>query len=1650
MSYNVIVDPSGALLPDIDNIRYRSTNINFITEYDSIYQLRNSVGKVVADNFYPYVNPIAFQTPRPYFARDASNNVYVTKETSNNILKVGKIVDNNLVDLNFTIPGGTTLNPYTMSGLAIDSSGFLYVTTTSYISTAYPNNSSQIYKVNIAVPSPVVTIFNVSGISITNTALMGLDFDSNGNLYIADRKNSNIIKISMVDYSNGIGSIYIPYYLGLNSPLDIKFDQYDNAYIANTNNIIKVTPLQIVSVFASGLLYTTELSYNPTDSVLYTTNYGNSSGDLNNTYIGKVVNGKVENIKYVQFPYGVVVTTTGNIYYNSTSNYNNNFANVLNPDQTITELTPYSITSNYANTYTAYSNASEPYTSYTYNITPITSCVFDNSMNLYSSQYNNLQQFREIGVPLNPGGQIWKTSDVDPYNPELFYPLSPIACAFKVNDLYVINYTSNKLLFVNTSGVGQLVDISGAQLQFPRSMGYSIANSSLYIINDTGSICTLTFPTTTTATSSVFTITGLLGGAKPIYVTTYPSDPTSIYVACNGPNDNIYKINRNTGVATLYNTSGVSMVRTGPIAFDNVGNLYVGDSSSFRLYVISPTGVCSNVFILVSSGLTGANSSIRSLAYDGTYLYIANASFISVASIVTTTYVISSVYTFTGATMTYPSGMAYNSASGALYVANTADVNILKIVISTSVASIYNQYGVPLVNPTSIAFDTSANLYVSNSTNNNLVVITPSAYGRFVQISGQAINGPSAIVFDNSSKLYVANSLANSICKLSFSTIINAISTLFTFTGSDMMLSPAGLDFNDTFSNLYISNPGYNNILSVKISDTTSSVYNQYGTTITSPSGIYFSDSTGILYISDLDTNNIIQITNNTQASKFTIIAGTSSVGGTHQITINQPTGLTMDSSGNLYISNYGNQTDSIIKLTFDSSTNPVNLISGEARPSDSTMDLINKNTFISNNSLESTIYKLNVNNVLSIYATPSNSINSYMGANTRTITLNNATNIFYYIADFSNIYYEIYTLSSTLQLNTFTLTDTSGNPLQIRRYSEVCIRYRSPNLLYITDPFFARIIRATIDTSNPLTAGIGTPLAISGLPGSFRATRLAFDSTGNMYICSSADTFYGSPASGNTIYKININTLQAVAYVQLTGVSPSFGINGIAFDFEDYLYSVGRSPNPNSTSILYRSTPNGTSTQFVYSFASQNFISSMNYTPWEDSLLVTDKQTNDFYKIYLSYPFTNMKGKLGPYDDTLFIFNITNGENNFDVSFNVYTPYLVIDPSNIAPNVPTNTTFHFVTPNVVPEPTHSYMLQCNGRDISDVFCNNCTYNKEKFLAGTYPTGLVYSTDTNYLYVALQNDTISRVSSLGVVENQYFPPELGLVGPTSLVLDASYDMFILNAGSDFISYLTLRNNIISIDNSFNTDIYKPICLTYDADTDLLYLLSGAVPNTRITKINARTGVGVVLPIVFGTLYDPNGLTIDAYYGLFAPVNVTQPPNIKYLYVSNTDQNNIHSILRVNLTTTDLSGNLTYAVTTLVSGLTYKPFTMANQNDGFLYVANKNNNSLSKISITGLAPNIQPWAVNGISVPVDLGFDGSGNLYIANAGTNPRNSRISKIYTDDFFFTNVKLATGTCDNTEILDITTNTYVDIGYYASPNQYSFPIPVPFPIGS
>jgi hypothetical protein len=298
------------------------------------------------------------------------------------------------------------------------------------------------------------------------------------------------------------------------------------------------------------------------------------------------------------------------------------------------------------------------------------------------------------------------------------------------------------------------------------------------------------------------------------------------------------------------------------------------------------------------------------------------------------------------------------------------------------------------------------------------------------------------------------------------------------------------------------------------------------------------------------------------------------------------------------------------------------------------------------------------------------------------------------------------------------------------------------------------------------------------------------------------------------------------------------------------------------------------------------------------------------------------------------------------------------------------------------------------------------------------------------------------------VQNDYIPESIGLNGPTSVVLDINFNMYVLNVTGGFITKLTLTNEIITADNNFYTNIQTPICLTYDYITNqYLYLLSGKVPSMIITRIDITDPSNFLyLPIPFGSLYDSNGIVIGA-------------PTIyeEYLYVSNTNQFGVNSIQKITLMDQVNPSNSVNNIQTeivLNSGKQFKPFTL-DYIGQYLYVSNKNlPSSITKIRVANQALGIpasaiQPWAVNGISVPGGLTHDPSGNLYVANSGTGPRNSRISKIYIDYFPFENVVLANGTCANAQIYDVTTKSYVNV-YYNSTNPTIFPIPFPVPIQS
>jgi sugar lactone lactonase YvrE len=163
-----------------------------------------------------------------------------------------------------------------------------------------------------------------------------------------------------------------------------------------------------------------------------------------------------------------------------------------------------------------------------------------------------------------------------------------------------------------------------------------------------------------------------------------------------------------------------------------------------------------------------------------------------------------------------PAGLAFDQY-GDLYVANGGASDIVKITpagVSTVFAmNSTDPNAVPyLGNPNGLAFDRNGNLYVSNSGNNSIDEITPSGNLTVIASANQMGNGPAGVgfsvlqtprglAFDSSGNLYVANSSNDNVEEFTSTGQLEDV-----FAGSSQNVSnPYGLAF-DSSGDLFVSN----------------------------------------------------------------------------------------------------------------------------------------------------------------------------------------------------------------------------------------------------------------------------------------------------------------------------------------------------------------------------------------------------------------------------------------------------------------------------------------------------------------------------------------------------------------------------------------------------------------------------------------------------------------------------------------------------------------------------------------------------------------------------------------------------------------------------------------------------------------------------
>jgi sugar lactone lactonase YvrE len=395
----------------------------------------------------------------------------------------------------------------------------------------------------------------------------------------------------------------------------------------------------------------------------------------------------------------------------------------------------------------------------------------------------------------------------------------------------------------------------------------------------------------------------------------------NVYVADTG-NDTIRKVTPAGDTSTLAGTAGVTGSTDGPaasalfnapggIAVDGAGNLYVADSGNNTIRVISAAGTVSTL-----AGTTGVAG-----AADGTGA---------------------------AAQFSAPLGITVDGA-GNVFVADTANNTIRAITPLGAVTTVAGTAGVfgPLdgvgtaalfSDPSGITVDAAGNLYVADSGDQLIRLITPALVVSTIAGSGAvgSLDGngvaaqfdvPWGIAVDAVGNLFIGDYGNDAIRKITPAAVVTTLAGTAPHPGATDA-SGSAASFNapaavatDTAGNSYIADSNSNTIRKVTAAGVVRTLAGTAGVVgsldgvggaaqFNAPLGIAV-DAVGNVYVADTGNNTIRMITS---AGVVTTLAGAAGVTGSADGTgaaasFNAPSALAMNAAGNLYVADAGNNT---------------------------------------------------------------------------------------------------------------------------------------------------------------------------------------------------------------------------------------------------------------------------------------------------------------------------------------------------------------------------------------------------------------------------------------------------------------------------------------------------------------------------------------------------------------------------------------------------------------------------------------------------------------------------------------------------------------------------------------------------------------------
>ncbi len=508
--------------------------------------------------------------------------------------------------------------------------------------------------------------------------------------------------------------------------------------------------------------------------------------------------------------------------------------------------------------------------------------------------------------------------------------------------------TKNYSVFAGTGSSGNAGD-GGAATSATLNEPYGVAVDSAgnVLIADTGN-SRVRKVTLSTGNIAAFAGTGTLsfsgdGGAATAATMGYVYDVATdgsdnVYIA-DLTNSRVRMVTASTGnISSIMGPAvgGVNLGQIQGVGADAAGNVWVASNSTSRIFKRTSAGTSSVFAGSATSGFAGDGGAATSAAVNN------------------------------------PLDVAPD-ASGNVYIADTFNERIRKVDTSGNISTIAGTgvqsstgdggpaASATLSRPDKLTVDSAGNIYIGDSGANNVrkidasgIISTiaglgPTAVGDGGAASSASLNLPSGAAADAAGNIYIADATNNRIRKIDASTgNISTIAGTGTAgnTGDGAAATSATLSLPrgvalDSDGNVYIADAGNNRIRKVTVSTGNIAALAGTGTagftgdggaatsaTLSSPEAVAV-DSSGDVYIADSTNNRIRKVTVSTgNIETIAGMGGSSSSGDGGLATaaqVNNPAGIAVDSSGNVYISDTFGQR--IRKI--DASTGNISTVAG-------------------------------------------------------------------------------------------------------------------------------------------------------------------------------------------------------------------------------------------------------------------------------------------------------------------------------------------------------------------------------------------------------------------------------------------------------------------------------------------------------------------------------------------------------------------------------------------------------------------------------------------------------------------------------------------------------------------------------------------------